>query len=188
MGSTDDLSGLVGGESILVSEIPDNERTTVMLRNLPNNYTREMLLSLIDSEGFAGLYNFVYLPMDFRNWAGFGYAFVNMNEHDDAQRLKDHFDGFCKWKVLSRKVCDAVWSGPHQGLAAHIERFRNSPVMHENVPDEYRPVLFANGKRIPFPACTKRIRPPRIRCSGSSANHRRGKATTADDGEAMCEY
>merc|ERR1719163_748335 len=36
---------------------------TVMLRNLPNNYTRAMLLKLIDSEGFGGKYDFVYLVM-----------------------------------------------------------------------------------------------------------------------------
>ncbi|CAK9040679.1 unnamed protein product [Durusdinium trenchii] len=33
-------------------------RTTVMLRNLPNNYTRDMLLELIDSLGFRGQYGF----------------------------------------------------------------------------------------------------------------------------------
>lgn len=31
-----------------------HERTQVMLRNLPNNYTREMLMSLLDRLGLAG--------------------------------------------------------------------------------------------------------------------------------------
>ena len=31
---------------------------------------------------------------------------------------------------LALKVCRVTWSGPHQGLAAHVERYRNSPVMH----------------------------------------------------------
>ncbi|CAK0890392.1 unnamed protein product, partial [Prorocentrum cordatum] len=30
--------------------VPEHERTTVMLRNLPNNYSRAMLLHLIDQE------------------------------------------------------------------------------------------------------------------------------------------
>ena len=38
------------------------------------------------------------------------------------------------------------WSHPYQGLDAHIERYRNSPVMHEDVPDEYKPM---SGPRIP---------------------------------------
>ena len=46
------------------------DRTTVMLRNVPNNYTREMFLTLLDDHGFAGRYDFVYLPCDFKRQAG----------------------------------------------------------------------------------------------------------------------
>ena len=52
-------------------------RTTVMLRNMPNNYSRTMLLELLDAEGFAGQYDFLYLPMDFQSRASLGYAFIN---------------------------------------------------------------------------------------------------------------
>jgi hypothetical protein len=55
-----------------------SSRTTVMVRNIPNNYTGEMLLELIDSEGFASSYDFLYLPMDFGRQANLGYAFVNL--------------------------------------------------------------------------------------------------------------
>ncbi|CAE7873848.1 ML5 [Symbiodinium sp. KB8] len=34
-------------------------KTTVMLRNLPNNYTRDMLLELLDERGMEGRYDFV---------------------------------------------------------------------------------------------------------------------------------
>ena len=44
----------------------------VMLRNVPNDYTREMLLELLDSQGFAGRYNFAYLPCDFYRDANLG--------------------------------------------------------------------------------------------------------------------
>ena len=50
----------------------------MMLRNLPNNYTRDMFLSLLDEEGLSELYDFVYLPMDFCRDANLGYAFVNL--------------------------------------------------------------------------------------------------------------
>merc|ERR1719401_1798996 len=33
-------------------------RTTVMLRNLPNNYSRTMLLKLLNSQGLASRYDF----------------------------------------------------------------------------------------------------------------------------------
>ena len=30
------------------------------------------------------------------------------------------------------QVCQVGWSGPHQGFLAHVERYRNSPVMHKS--------------------------------------------------------
>merc|ERR1719461_2657977 len=59
-------------------------RTTLMLRNLPLDYTRDMLLQLLDKEGFAGKYDFIYLPVDFKTRAGLGYAFLNMVRATDA--------------------------------------------------------------------------------------------------------
>jgi hypothetical protein len=138
-------------------------RTTVMLRNLPNNYTRAMLLDLIDSEGYAKKYDFMYLPIDFNSKASLGYAFVNFTSPSVAQQFRARFHGFSNWILPSRKVCIVNWSGPHQGLEAHVERYRNSPVMHEAVPDIYKPVLFVDGKRATFPPPTKKLRAPRIR-------------------------
>lgn len=143
--------------------IPNDDRTTLMFRNLPNNYNRSTLLHMLDSEGFKGSYNLVYLPTDFRNFAGFGYAFVNFVRHEEARRAKMSFQGFVRWRVPSRKTCDVVWSGPVQGLQAHTERYKNSPVMHDSVPDEYKPAVFVEGLRVSFPTPTKRIRPPRVR-------------------------
>lgn len=137
-------------------------KTTIMLRNLPNDYTRAMVLELFDSAGFNGAYDFVYVPVDFRTWAGLGYCFVNLSV-EAVERFWKHFDGFCSWTIPSQKVCRAAWGEPLQGLEEHIERYRNSSVMHEDVPDELKPVLFENGERVNFPPPTKRIRPMRIK-------------------------
>jgi len=134
-----------------------------MLRNMPNNYSRAMLLDLLDSEGFAGQYDFLYLPMDFHSRASLGYAFINFVSSAAGAAFWKIFDGYSKWVIPSRKVSGVSWSGPHQGLEAHVERYRNSPVMSSAVPDEYKPVLFLEGARIPFPAPTRRIRAPRLR-------------------------
>lgn len=139
----------------------EQQRTTVMLRNLPNNYTRSMLLELLDAEGFAGKYDFLYMPIDFRTHAALGYGFVNMACYKDAEDLMQVFEGLARWALPSSKVCSASWSQPHQGLDSHIVRYRSSPLMHEAVPDEYRPILFSGGVRIPFPPPTKKVKPPR---------------------------
>ncbi|CAL1167135.1 unnamed protein product [Cladocopium goreaui] len=115
---------------------PRDTRTTVMLRNLPNNYTRLMVVNLLNQEGFKGKFDFLYLPIDFRSKAGLGYAFVNLCDPSFVQQFWKTFDGFTKWVLPSSKVCQVSWSGPHQGQAAHVERYRSSPIMHSSVPDE----------------------------------------------------
>merc|ERR1740122_466438 len=119
----------------------ENARTTVMLRNLPNNYTRAMLTEMLETEGFGDAYDFLYLPIDFRTQAALGYAFVNLLDSDTVQRFWSYFDGFTNWALPSKKSSFVSWCEPHQGLQAHIERYRNSPVMHASVPEEYKPVL-----------------------------------------------
>jgi hypothetical protein len=146
-------------------------RTTVMLRNLPNNYTRARFLDMLDSQGFAGAYDFVYLPIDFSSQACLGYAFVNLSDPSVLPSFWRTFEGFAKWAVPSRKVCEVSWSGPHQGFDAHVERYRNSPVMHPSVPDECKPIVFQYGKCMPFPPPTKAIRFPRMRNSAKSGCH-----------------
>jgi len=151
------------GHEMPFDEAACRGRTTVMLRNLPNNYSRAVLLAMLDDEGFAGTYDFLYLPIDFKSRACLGYAFINFVHSSIVPKFWRTFEGFTKWIFPSKKVCGVSWSGPHQGLEAHIERYRNSPVMHSSVPDEYQPVLFEHGVRKLFPPSTKLPRAPRIR-------------------------
>jgi len=148
------------GKVAQVEEGSKNQRTTVMLRNLPNNYTRDMFLSLLDEEGLSGLYDFVYLPMDFRRDANLGYAFVNLVNSAAVDKAWKTFNGFDRWALPTAKVCQVGWSGPHQGFEAHVERYRNSPVMHKSVPDWYKPVIFKHGTRKSFPRPTKKVKAP----------------------------
>jgi len=137
--------------------------TTVLLRSLPIDYTRSMLLELIDSLGFSAKYDFVYVPVDFTRGIPLGYALVSCCDHAGAQEMLQALDGFSGWAIANENVCSASWSEPHQGLEAHVERYRNSPVMHHSVPDHYKPLVFELGKRLFFPAPTQAIRAPRIR-------------------------
>lgn len=139
------------------------DQTTLMLRNIPNVYTFDSLLELLDQQGFQGRYNFVYLPIDFRTCVNLGYAFVNCVSDAYASDLMESLHGFSNWVCETQKVCNVSWAHPHQGLEEHIERYRNSPVMHESVPDDFKPWLFVEGQRIGLPPPTKKIRPPRIR-------------------------
>jgi len=153
-----------------------SSRTTLMLRNLPNDYGRDDVLQMLEQDGFAKCFDFFYYPTDFKSRAGLGYAFVNFATHADAVRAWDHFQGFSGWEVRTRKVLEVSWAAPLQGLNAYVERYRNSPVMHESVPEEFRPLLFIGGARTPFPGPTKKVRFPRwkVRSSGD-----KGRVATA---------
>jgi len=140
-----------------------NGRTTVMLRNLPNNYTRDMVMSLLDKEGFQGKFDFFYLPIDFRSKAGLGYAFVNIADPSLVEQFWNTFDEYSNWVLPSAKVCHMSWSGPHQGQRSHVERYRNSPIMHRSVPDEFKPVVLKDGVRIAFPPASRKVKAPRRR-------------------------
>lgn len=141
---------------------PEQAYTTIILRNLPNDFKRSSLLDVLNSEGFFGLYDFVYMPTDFRKWLSFGFAFVNFVTHTVADSALRHFDQFC----IEGTECVSGWSENLQGLEPHVDRYRNSPVMHHSVPDEYKPVLFMHGAPVSMPHSTKRI--PRPRTGGRS--------------------
>jgi hypothetical protein len=138
----------------------NRSRTTVMLRNIPNNYTRDMFTELLDAHGFSGRYNFVYLPMDFRRGSGLGYAFVNCVSTSDAQQMMQRFQGFQEWHTWSQKVCEVCFGVGASGIQQLIRRYRNSPVMHHTVPDEWKPIILMDGVHRPFPAPTRKICAP----------------------------
>lgn len=41
-------------------------RTTLMLRNIPNKYTQDMILQEVCAAGLNGKYDFFYLPIDYK--------------------------------------------------------------------------------------------------------------------------
>jgi len=146
----------------ILEPFPRAAHTSLMMRNLPNCYTRAMLLDLLKAEGFAGSFDFIYLPIDFRRGLGLGYAFINFVSTSVADSFMQRFSGFTQWHTPSDKVCEVTCSDTLHGTEALIEHYRNSPVMHESVPDEHKPMLFDGLERKAFPPPTKRLRAPRL--------------------------
>lgn len=135
--------------------------TTIMMRNVPRHFSRDGLRLLLDSEGFSGKYDFIYLPKDFRTSVVRSFAFVNFVSPVDAEQFREHFTRFRRWGVATGKTCNVSWARPdQQGLRANIERFRNSSVMHRSVAEECRPLLLVAGIPTTFPKNTKKLWPP----------------------------
>ena len=144
-------------------------RTTLMIQNVPAQCTSTMMVEMLDSAGLSGKYDFVYAPTDFRTYTAFGYAFVNFTTNKNAVQAMDVLGGLICPTWSEQKVAFEVnWCEAHQGLKVHVNKYQNSPVMHPSVLEEYKPLIFKNGLRQPFPLPTKAIKEPRLRRSNPS--------------------
>lgn len=135
-------------------ESGQDTRTSLMVRNIPNKYTQQMLLKEFEENGHGpGIIDFFYLPIDFKNRCNRGYAFINFVDYRDI--LPFHLRYFGKhWRTFnSDKICDITYARI-QGKAAMLKRFENSALMEKD--DEYKPLVFVSngpdkGQRLPFP-------------------------------------
>jgi len=141
----------------------DGPPTTVIMRHIPSDYTREQLLEVVNAAGFQKDYDILSIPIDLVTEIGHGFASINFTTHEQAEQFKEHFHGFNEWQVPHDKACETSWSDTLKGYVAIVERYRDSPLMHESVPDKFKPAVYKDGVRIPFPAPTKTIKPPRPR-------------------------
>lgn len=131
----------------------EDKRTTLMVRNIPNKYTQQMLLAEINVN-HHGKYDFFYLPIDFKNKCNMGYAFINFIDASSIVSFYQEFDSQ-KWTNFnSEKVC-AISYARLQGKQAMITRFQNSSLLEKH--ESYRPLVFFSsgpnqGKPEPFPS------------------------------------
>eukprot|EP00250_Pteridium_aquilinum_P018523 c24119_g1_i1 orf=729-3338(+) len=146
----------------------EDSRTTLMIKNIPNKYTSKMLLAAID-EHHKGTYDFIYLPIDFKNKCNVGYAFINMTEPLRIVAFYQAFNGKRWEKFNSEKVASLAYARI-QGKAALVAHFQNSSLMNED--KRCRPILFHSGgpnvgDQEPFPIGSN----PRTRLSKARGSH-----------------
>lgn len=124
------------------------------------------MCQLLNDAGFAGLYDFLYLPVNFKTWRFFRYCLVNFTCHQAAasalEKLGAQGDVWAESTRDEAAPCPD-WCAKSQGLAAHLEQYRDSPVMHPSVPDQYKPILLRNGVRVAFPPATVPLVAPNAR-------------------------
>ncbi|XP_019454440.1 PREDICTED: protein MEI2-like 4 isoform X3 [Lupinus angustifolius] len=130
----------------------EDNRTTLMIKNIPNKYTSKMLLAAID-ERHKGTYDFVYLPIDFKNKCNVGYAFINMINPSMIIPFYQVFNGK-KWEKFNSEKVALLAYARIQGKEALISHFQNSSLMNED--KRCRPILFNTegpnaGVEVPFP-------------------------------------
>lgn len=81
--------------------------TTLMLRNIPCSFSSEKLALMIDDAGFAGLYDWLYVPSSKHKKsanANLGYAFINFIAPENANVFANQMDGAAFSSTRSSKT------------------------------------------------------------------------------------
>jgi len=120
---------------------PDvHEVHTMMIRNLPRRITQIDLKREIDSDGFKGAYDFLYMPSVIAAKQGKGYAFVNFAKPQDAVRFAEAWHGSRRLK-MGRKANLDISAASVQGREANIRSWKKSKTSRIANPS-FRPIIF----------------------------------------------
>mmetsp|Transcript_68178 Transcript_68178/g.160474 ORF Transcript_68178/g.160474 Transcript_68178/m.160474 type:complete len:230 (+) Transcript_68178:3-692(+) len=109
---------------------------TVMIKNIPCRCSSADVLQAVESLGFAGAYDFFYLPMNRRHKQGLGYAFINFIDKGTAAAFKTAIEGYrFPGRRSPKQVQVAI--AQLQGLEEAKEYFSCTRVVHTR----FRPML-----------------------------------------------
>ena len=87
----------------------EDRRATVMIKNIPNKFNQDLLLSIID-QNFKGTYDLFILPTDVNKFKNFGYCFINFTCSYYIPYFYFMFNGKMWSSTNSKKVCELTYS------------------------------------------------------------------------------
>ncbi|KAD6795705.1 hypothetical protein E3N88_06601 [Mikania micrantha] len=131
----------------------ESETTSVMIKNIPNKYTRELLIHVLDNHcklenqklksideaEFISAYDYLYLPIDFKYGTNAGFAFVNFTNSIAALRFRDAFHGK-RWVLSDSRKVAQIFRAKIQGKEALINNSKKMDLRYGS--DEMLPVVF----------------------------------------------
>jgi len=124
------------------------------------------MIEMLDVCGYSPMYNFVYIPMDFKSGDLDGdgtdllnlqHAIVNFTSEDVAEVFMTTYQG--SPESIFEEAGEVAYH-KEQGLDFLVNKYRNSGVMHESMPASCRPLLFKNGDLVEFPPPTRKLKAP----------------------------
>jgi len=127
--------------------------TTWMVRNVPNTYTQYDMKAELDELGFAGAFDFLYMPVDKSSKASVGYAFVNFIAPSWAARFAAHMQGEGHKFTKYGKNREASVSVAHmQGFVANLAYYESCAIKSAKVARN-RPLILGMhiGDILPLP-------------------------------------
>jgi hypothetical protein len=123
--------------------------TTVMIRNIPNKCSQRELIAELESVGFQGCFDFLYIPLDLGTMSNVGYAFINFTHPVHAalcmELLPKHH--FRRQRKVGKGV--AVCAAHMQGLEANLRHYEKSAVNTSRL-RQRRPVVMNVLNSVPL--------------------------------------
>ncbi len=108
----------------------EDRRTTLMIKNIPNKFKRDLLLKIIN-ENFKGAYDLFILPTDANGYKNFGYSFINFTSSYYIPYFYYLFD-HKKWSSTnSQKICEITYS-KIQGRNNLLSHYPNKIIYRNN--------------------------------------------------------
>ena len=108
----------------------EDKRTTLMIRNIPNKFTKDNFLYLFNKE-FEGKFNCFLLPTDFNEKKNFGYCFINFLNPLDIIYFYYKFNGKNWPGTNSKKICEIIYS-KIQGINKMIRHYPIKSIFIKN--------------------------------------------------------
>jgi len=115
------------------------EITTIMLHNIPKDYTQGGLIQQLDSLGLAGKFDLVYVPVDRNTHQNMGYAFVNFVDGSATKKGQDLLLSSIMLSKRNKKTPKKCWVSPAhlQGLQKNVEHYQKT---------SSKPLVYVDGQ------------------------------------------
>ena len=124
----------------------EDNRTTLMIKNIPNKYTISSFLDEINIY-FKHTYDVFYLPIDYVNKCNLGFAFINFVEPLHIILFYELYRGK-KWKKFkSDKICELLYA-KFQNKKELISHFEKGKVLFYDSAEK-RPLILPTPKILP---------------------------------------
>jgi hypothetical protein len=102
--------------------------TTIMLQNLQNTVSQRTLMDDLERSGFGDVFDFCYVPADFKTRLNKGFAFVNFTTPDHAESFKRLYESSRRLGVKDGTGSLRVTPAAVQGLDANVQALQKGKI------------------------------------------------------------
>jgi len=165
-GATSELNSTASSTAVVSNPLPHGF-TTLVVRNVPARYTKVMLMKEWPPDG---TYDLLYLPFNFKQKRGAGFAFVNFTSHEAAVSFYRQWHGKSLRDQGTAKLLSIVVSEA-QGLEENLRHLASSNVGRIKNP-KFLPSVFSGIEEVPLAGLLDQLEVSDADCSTGDTGDR----------------